>query len=620
VLSTHRPQIMAIFITPLSDRNNMTAGEQRFAQMLKCCLSDEYLVWYDVPVGDSRRGDSHRHPDFIVMHPNHGIIVVEVKDWKISTIQALNSQTATLLIDGRSKQTANPLVQARKYSLKIATLLGKDNALIHQTGDRQGSLVTPYNYAVVFSNIKRNVFEKNMFSSVIPPSQVICQDEMTDNVTPEAFSNQFLELRQVKFPSALTTEQIDHIRYHLFPEIRIASPVVDDEIPDIVKVMDLEQEKLARNLGSGHRIIRGVAGSGKTLILIHRCRHLVEKTEKPILVICYNITLARKLHYLLQAESMTDRVIVQHYHGWCTHILQQYRIQRPRWCDYDENTGDYIQALENTVSQAVNNGRIPQGIYGAVLIDEAHDFKADWLQLLAKMPHPDQNHFLVLYDNAQNLYPERHRPVWSRLGIQAKGRTLNLKVNYRNTHQVATWAHQFAHEMFVETAELDEDTSQNLMPQIAGRRGVLPNLKYQPNFEDELGYVVQGLKRLNQEGRPWYEIAVLYASKSQGAITASTFQQQGIPVSWLKGQKERLAFNPEHPSIKLMPIKSSKGLEFPVVCILGIDKMDDYEERVPLLYVGMTRSTDKLVLTHSKQSSILVSSLQAALPDDRQSA
>jgi superfamily I DNA and RNA helicase len=34
--------------------------------------------------------------------------------------------------------------------------------------------------------------------------------------------------------------------------------------------MDMEQEKLARNLGEGHRIIHGVAGSGKTLILAYR--------------------------------------------------------------------------------------------------------------------------------------------------------------------------------------------------------------------------------------------------------------------------------------------------------------------------------------------------------------
>jgi hypothetical protein len=42
----------------------------------------------------------------------------------------------------------------------------------------------------------------------------------------------------------------------------------------MVKIMDMEQEKLARNMGDGHRIIHGVAGSGKTLILAYRAMYL----------------------------------------------------------------------------------------------------------------------------------------------------------------------------------------------------------------------------------------------------------------------------------------------------------------------------------------------------------
>ena len=62
-------------------------------------------------------------------------------------------------------------------------------------------------------------------------------------------------------------------------------------------MMDRNQEQLARSMGAGHRVIHGVAGSGKTLILHHRCIELANNIEntKPILVICYNITLAKNL-------------------------------------------------------------------------------------------------------------------------------------------------------------------------------------------------------------------------------------------------------------------------------------------------------------------------------------
>ena len=52
--------------------------------------------------------------------------------------------------------------------------------------------------------------------------------------------------------------------------------------------MDLNQEQAARSLGEGHRVIHGVAGSGKTMILIFRAQHLTQRntTGRPILVLC----------------------------------------------------------------------------------------------------------------------------------------------------------------------------------------------------------------------------------------------------------------------------------------------------------------------------------------------
>jgi Nuclease-related domain len=56
----------------------MTGGEKRMAQSLEDNLEDDYTVWYDVPVGDKQV-----RPDFIVLHPQRGILVLEVKDWAL---------------------------------------------------------------------------------------------------------------------------------------------------------------------------------------------------------------------------------------------------------------------------------------------------------------------------------------------------------------------------------------------------------------------------------------------------------------------------------------------------------------------------------------------------------
>jgi hypothetical protein len=91
-------------------------------------------------------------------------------------------------------------------------------------------------------------------------------------------------------------------------------------------------------------------------------------------------------------------------------------------------------------------GHIPGGQYDAVLIDEAHDFEPEWLSLAVKMVNPNTKAFMIAYDDMQAIYKGRRRPVWSQLGIEAKGRTRVLKVNYGNTVQILGLARRIAED------------------------------------------------------------------------------------------------------------------------------------------------------------------------------
>jgi superfamily I DNA/RNA helicase len=83
-------------------------------------------------------------------------------------------------------------------------------------------------------------------------------------------------------------------------------------------------------------------------------------------------------------------------------------------------------------------------------------------------------------------------------------------------------------------------------------------------------------------------------------------QDMGVPTQWLASQHHKKAFKPGEDSVKLMTMHSSKGLEFPLVAIPGIGfmpgKQNDLAAEAKLLYVAMTRSTDKLLLTCHKKS------------------
>jgi hypothetical protein len=73
---------MATLIPALNScLSQMTAGEKRLAARLEAKLEDDYLLWYDVPIGPKQL-----HPDFIVLHPSRGLFILEVKDWKFAFV------------------------------------------------------------------------------------------------------------------------------------------------------------------------------------------------------------------------------------------------------------------------------------------------------------------------------------------------------------------------------------------------------------------------------------------------------------------------------------------------------------------------------------------------------
>jgi hypothetical protein len=67
-------------------------------------LEDDYHCWFNVPVGRKQL-----RPDFIVLHPGRGVLVLEVKDWKLATLRQMDRLTVELMTDRGPKTEVNPL-------------------------------------------------------------------------------------------------------------------------------------------------------------------------------------------------------------------------------------------------------------------------------------------------------------------------------------------------------------------------------------------------------------------------------------------------------------------------------------------------------------------------------
>lgn len=618
---------MAIFpqgLTNVDQRCN--PGERRVLHQLKRCLGDDYLVWHNVPLGPRAR-----QPDFVVLSPRQGILLLEVKDWKRSTLVAANRDAVELDTPRGRVTEANPLRQARDYAFELVALMQQDPTLVRADGPFQGKLLFPYGWGVVFSHLRQADLADTAwgdFAQVFPHHQTLLRDDLDESVNPGDFFNRLWGLFTVHYPHTLTLPQRDRIRWHLFPEIRVhqqegldfggdaatAAPQAP-LLPDLMQVMDLQQEQIARTLGEGHRVIHGVAGSGKTMILIYRAQQLAAaaRPDQPILVLCFNRALADRIDALLRQRGVDERVQVRTFHSWCQDLVNSYQLYVPDVPDRDA----HFRLLADTVEKSIETGFIPGGQYMALLIDEAHDFEEAWLRLATRMVSPSTQSLLVLYDDAQSIYQKKRRQFsLASVGIQAQGRTSILKLNYRNTAEILALASTCAQSLLQrgEAAGDDPEALPLVQPSSAGRRGPMPVLISARDPAEEAQLLAERIAALVAEGVPLNDMAVLFRAKYQMAPLEQALQRAHIAFDSMNTRAFR-RFDWATPSVKLITLHSAKGLEFPHVFIGGLQalpmKDETLDDAVRLLYVGMTRATQQLTLSRSGESLLTERVVQA---------
>ncbi len=303
-------------------RPNATWGEQRVYELLRQ-FPDEYLVWPERAVGDAR-------PDFIVLHPRLGVLVLEVKDFK--QLGTINPDTFEVYRDDGSRfQTTNPDKQAHSHALNIADALEKNSRLLHPNGRYRGKLMVPWEYAVAFPHLA--AMEMQYLAQIIQRERILIADDLFDSTRLE----RRIQALPWRFPADLSPAQIDAVRRTIFPELRVPARGSQQ---DSGWTLDIEQEKaakeglfervqddelspegetVAQNLSV--RLVRGVAGSGKTLVLGVRASLLAEANpDWRILVVSYNKSLAGYLRQ--QFANAGANIEVDHFHHICSEALR----------------------------------------------------------------------------------------------------------------------------------------------------------------------------------------------------------------------------------------------------------------------------------------------------------
>ncbi len=581
------------FMIPENLRNNsaLPASHRRVATGLAVGLDDAATVWYEPPFDAAGE-----RPDFVVLDPSIGVVVVVVFDQRQDQ-DVLGAVRGELRVaDGAAEQpVVNPLDRANQFGHDLQTAIAAHAKVARAVVG--GVAAFPYLTSARASQLGLDAvvaLEHCLFKEQI--------DEIVRGDGDSALVRCFARALEGGVGDPLQEDEVDQLRGLIHPEAVIASTAEQTSLfvnqapgsrDELFRVMDRKQEAFAKGLGSGHRIIRGVAGSGKTLILVARARLLSRLLPgQRILVTCFTKALASVLRSQL---ADCDNVHVEHIDSLMARAIKAAGLDHPGYGGRVTVSSVAVQALELR----------PMEQYRAVLVDEAQDLDTDALRFCAALAEPvgdDDGDLLIVADSAQNIF--RRKFSWSDAGIKAQGRTSILRKNYRNTREILAFAQDFltadSELGSDETPDLDDEVT--IIPaDMAERSGPEPTVDVVSDVEAELERVLAEVSNRYASNLPARSIAVLMADQSgeeRGRRIVEGLVALELPVFWVtdpsgKDHKDQAGLVDE--PIIVSTVHSAKGLEFPsvILCGLGGGTTGDLPAR-KRVYVGFTRALDDL--------------------------
>ncbi|MHA1325282.1 MAG: NERD domain-containing protein [Candidatus Helarchaeota archaeon] len=540
--------------------------------------------------------------DFLLINPTFGVVILEVKDYSETNL-CDTPQNGPWLSRNKNieKPLPNPFNQIFEYwqavRKKIASIQG---------------VVCPVQQVVVLTNISR-ARERGLIILGNKPAKVFLFFK-EDIVNIQRFREKFAD---IPHNLELNDEQFKLIKGNLIPTSRLPNLTqakLSKFIADIdeLKLLDRDQERLAQNLGAGHRLFFGVAGSGKTVLLIARARYLaLRHPDWRILILCYNRLLAKYLQRLVIPQDYGN-IEIYTFHKWAKDTIMAAgfpynAMYNQEWENCKEKSVFFTEFVPKLLLDVLNLTKSAK--YEAILIDEAQDFEASWFKPIMQGLNPETNSLLITCDGLQSIY-DRKKYHWSDVGIRAQGRTKKLQKSYRNPREIGRLA---AYVLPKNLQELIGTRDEFLETREYIRPGGLVEFAIKEDRTAEYVFIIDKIKAYLQKG---WDILVIFRKNLKkehyNHEFISLLNANNLIWTDLSNRKEITGH------IILGTPQGTKGLESDVVCIPEIDTYYRSTDQ-QLLYVGMTRALRSLILTASKETPLVKSLLNYHLGRNKES-
>lgn len=522
-----------------------SAAERRLYEGFLEQLDDAFVVYHSVDwVVAGRKGPDEGEADFVITHPELGLLALEVKGGRVVFDPSTKRWTQTGH-SGTHVLGEDPFHQAKGGMHSLVRIL---------EGQPGWERWRPsYGFGVAFPDGR---YEREAHPGA-PTTIAIDRDD--------------LDRLEVRVPEVMGTwqrpgrrfgaEGMDAVASAFGFRVEVRTPLklrFDEEDRKIVELTNDQAWVLSFVLHRRRAAVTGPAGSGKTLLAISIVKQLAAGGRRTLLT-CFNRRLGE---HLAESVGGVAGVDVFTFHELCVRTGRDAGVDLPA-----EDSGPGSPYFEHRLPEALAEAANRLGPrYDAIVVDEGQDFRAWWWPaLLSLHADPDDGPLYVFADDNQNLYG-------GELPVEEEDVVGPIGANLRNTRQIGEFVSVFYRGEQQPIARGPEGEAVEVL-----------------GYEDEeglahlLSVVLRNL--VDEEHVPLEDIVVLTPSGAE----KSSLRRRGSVDGF------RLSETVEPGTVLATSVHAFKGLERPIVILaeLGDKHLEDLKQ---YLYIGGSRARNHLVV------------------------
>jgi hypothetical protein len=520
-------------------------AERRLFDVFRSEFSDDFVVLWGVRwLARQRRGGVRDgEADFVVAHPRHGVLVLEVKGGGIEK----DAKSGTWLSTDR---------KGAKHGIKDPFQQAGRSMWALQQKLQEAEATKPYTYPMCYAVAFPDIFVEGDLGTEAPREIII------DTIKVRSLKQAVIDVFKYRAPPGDPPgpEGIEALVGVLGSSWQIETTVGTclQEQETLIRLLT-EQQFMVLDTLKRHRraLISGCAGSGKTMLALEKAKRLAREGYR-VLVTCYN----QNLGNWMATQISDERLDVRRFLSLCRYFADKAGIELEKRAG--ESDDDYFGRFPDALLDSLT--RVPDR-FDAIIVDEGQDFEDEWwVPLRELLADPDDGIMYIFYDDNQRLYRRAS-------SFPIRDEPFQLTVNCRNTRRIHDTVMAF-HTSDTETLCLGPEGSPTRFYEfVAGA-----------NERKEVEALIDRL--IDEEKLAPGDIALLTRRSRERSAWSNPPRRPSWEATW--------DLNDGAGKVVCSTVHGFKGLERPVVLVCELSGVD-FAEDLELLYVAFSRARVLLI-------------------------